>query len=63
MYAIEIQVQCPTEHSEVSDDLNATELLVENVVSQALLELFETVYVRDVTIRIVRREYSDLSVF
>lgn len=39
MYAIEIYVQCPVEHSEVSTDATSTELLIETIVSQALLEL------------------------
>lgn len=63
MYTIEIHIQCPAEHSEVSDDATSTELLIENVVSQALLELFEAVYVTKVTVRIVHGEYSDLSIF
>jgi len=63
MYAIEIYVQCPAEHCEVSTDAISTELLIENVVSQALLELFEAVYVTKVIVRIVRGEYGDLSIF
>ena len=51
MYSIEIHIQSPEGCCEViSEDVKTTELLVETVVSQALLELFETVLVQDVTV-------------
>lgn len=63
MYAIQIYVQCPTEHCEVSTDAVSTEMLVENIVSQALLELFEVVYVTKVIVRVIRGGYDDDSIF
>ncbi len=51
MYSIEIYIQSPGRCCEVfSEDVKTIELLVETVVSQALLELFETVLVQDVTV-------------
>src|ERR1700681_4799683 len=51
MYCIQIYLQCSDEHTEVfPDDPETTELLVENIVSQALLELFEAVYVEEVVV-------------
>jgi len=51
MYSIEIRLQGIDQYSKVSsDDLCATELLVESIVSEALLELFGVVTVGDVTV-------------
>ena len=51
MYSIEIHIQSPGRCCEVfSEDVNSIELLVETVVSQAMLELFETVLVQDVIV-------------
>ena len=41
-----------------SEDVKTTELLVETVVSQALLELFETVLVRNVTVSFLPLEHE-----
>ncbi len=51
LYTITIRVQSPEKYNEVlPDDLQTTEILVENVISQALLELFEVVIIEDITI-------------
>ena len=51
MYSIEIHIKSPERGCEViSEDVKTIELLVETVVSQALLELFETVLVQDVIV-------------
>ncbi len=51
MYSIQIHLQCSDEHTEVfPGDPETTELLVENIVSQALLELFEAVNVEEVVV-------------
>lgn len=51
MYSIQIHLQGSDEHTEVfPGDLETTELLVENIVSQALLELFELVNVEEVVV-------------
>ncbi|MEO8955432.1 MAG: hypothetical protein ABI396_10980 [Ktedonobacteraceae bacterium] len=63
MYAIEIYVQCPVEHNELSADAVSSELLVENIVSQALLEVFEAVYVTKVIVRVIKGKYDDISIF
>ncbi len=52
MCTIQIRVQCPDEFFEVvPNELEHAELTVEELVSQALVELFGTVLVEDVTIR------------
>lgn len=61
MYSIEISVRA-SKHSEVlPDDAETTELLVENIISQALLELFEVVDVEGVTVRFRPSAYSQSS--
>lgn len=51
-YTISITVQCPEKHSEtLSDDMLATELALEDRVSQVLLELFgDPLLIDDVTV-------------
>lgn len=51
-YTISITVQCPEKHSEtLPDDMLATELALEDRVSQVLLELFgDPLLVDDVTV-------------
>lgn len=51
MYSIEIHIRSPERYCEVlSEDVKTIELLVETVVSQAMLELFGTVLVQDVIV-------------
>lgn len=60
MYKIEIHTLCPAIHSEVlPTDVISIELQIENIVSQALLELFETVYVTKVIVRFIQRDYEE----
>jgi hypothetical protein len=62
MYTIEIYLRGSDKHSEVlPDDPEATELLIEDVISQALLELFEVVDVEGVTVRFWPSKYSQIS--
>src|SRR5260370_10635467 len=52
MYTIEIRIECPSGCCEVlPNDVNTAELLVENIISQAMLELFETVIVKQVIVK------------
>lgn len=52
MWDIHIHIQCPSKFSEIlSDELGETELIIEGVVSQALLEIFDTILVDVVTVR------------
>ena len=58
MYTIEIYLQGSDKHSEVLlDDPEMTELLVENIVSQALLEIFEVVDVEGVIVHFSPSEH------
>ena len=51
MCDIQIKVHCPTSFSEVlPSEPELTELLVEDIIGQALLELFDTVFVENVSI-------------
>ena len=51
MYSIRIYLQGTDRYSEVlSDDVQTTELLVESMVSQVLLELFGSVVMQDVVV-------------
>jgi hypothetical protein len=60
MYTIEIHVLCPAIHSEVlPTDVISIELQIENIVSQALLELFEIVSVTKVIVRFIQGEYEN----
>lgn len=52
MCTLYLRVQCSDTNSEVFvDDVERTELTVENVVSMALLEVFDTVLVDNVTVQ------------
>ena len=60
MYTIEIHVLCPDSHSEVlSTDVVSIELQIENIVSLALLELFEKVFVTKVMVSFIQGAYED----
>ena len=60
MWDIHIHIQCPSKFSEIlSDELGETELIIEGVVSQALLELFDTVLVDGVTIYLSSSEWKE----
>lgn len=51
MYIVNLRVNCTERFSEVLlDNVEQTELIIEDVVSTALLELFDTVQVENVTI-------------
>ena len=51
MYSIKIYLQGTDRHNEVlSDDVQTTELLVESMVSQVLLELFGSVVIQAVVV-------------
>jgi hypothetical protein len=51
VYSIKIYLQGTDRHNEVlSDDVQTTELLVESMVSQVLLELFGSVVMQDVVV-------------
>ena len=51
MYSITIRLQSPEGHNELlADDLQTAEIVIENVISQALRELFEVVVMEDITI-------------
>ena len=53
MYLIEIDVRCADQFSEVlPDELEHAELMVEDLVGQILLDLFEEVNVDEVTINL-----------
>lgn len=54
MYDITIRLRSIDLHSEVpSDDLDTAEMMIENIVSQAVLELFHEVSVLDVIVRLI----------
>lgn len=60
MYSIEAHILCSDDHDEMLPiDMQAVELQIENIVSVALLERFETVYVTNVTVKLLRREHED----
>ena len=62
MYTIEIYLRGSDKHSEVlPDDPEATEMLVENIVSQALLEIFEVVDVGRVVVHFSPSEYFQIT--
>ena len=51
MCTIHLRVQCSDRFSEVFvDDVENTELTIESIVSTALLEVFDTVLVENVTV-------------
>jgi len=51
MYTIHIRVHCPDTFSEVLvGDVEQTELTIESIVSTALLEVFDSVQVENVTV-------------
>jgi len=53
MYTIEIRIRCPDGSQELfPDSVEATELMVESIVSQALLELFEVMKIEEVSIQL-----------
>ncbi len=59
MYSIEIHLQSHHDYSEVlPHDVQMTELLVEDLVSRALLELFGQVTVEEVIIRFLPLEQA-----
>ena len=63
MYSIQILIRCPEGFSEVlPEELENAEFIVEDVVSQVLVELFGTVIVDTVIISIFpsKQEYSDI---
>jgi hypothetical protein len=52
MRTVLLRVKCSEKFSEVIlDDTEQAELVIEGVVAPALLELFATVYVEDVTVQ------------
>ncbi len=56
---IQIVIQCPGRFTEVlPEEQESTELVIENCVSQALLELFEMVVVDNVKISYMPAELS-----
>jgi hypothetical protein len=60
MYVIKVQLQCNNKYSEVlSEDLDTTSMLIESVVSQALLEFFEVVTVQEVVVNYLPIEHRD----
>ncbi len=60
MCTVLLRVQCSEKFSEVLvGDLERTELTIEDVVSTALLELFDTVCVEDITVRPEGRESEE----
>jgi len=62
MYSIQIHLKSSGTYSEVTpDDLETAGLMVENIVSQALLELFEEVTVEDVLVRFSSQELKHAS--
>ena len=51
MCTIHMRVQCPVRFSELLvDDVEPTELTIESIVGTALLEVFDTVLVENVTV-------------
>lgn len=64
MCTIQICVQCPDKFLEVvPDELENAELAVEDLVSRALVELFGTVLVEDVTIRFPQPDCQRRDIF
>jgi len=52
MCIVHMRVQCSDRFSEVlADDLEYTELTIESLVGTALLEVFDTVHVENVTVQ------------
>lgn len=52
MCVVHMRVQCSDKFSEVlTDDLEHTELTIESIVGTALLEVFDTVHVENVTVQ------------
>ena len=59
MHIIHVQLQGSDKFSEfLGDNVEQAELMIENVVAEALLQFFDTVLVRDVTVRHIA-EYSE----
>lgn len=53
MCTVYMRIQCSDTPSELfTSDIENTELTIENIVGVALLEMFDTVLVDDVTVRI-----------
>lgn len=51
MCIVHMRVQCPDTFSEVLvDDVEHTELIIESIVGTALLEVFDTVFVENITV-------------
>lgn len=52
MRIVNLRVRCPDTFSEVLvDDIEGTELTIESIVGTALLEVFDTVFVENVTVQ------------
>ena len=59
MYSIEIYLQGSQKYCEVCpNDLETIELMVENLVSRVLLELFQAMAVKGVVVRFLPREHE-----
>jgi hypothetical protein len=64
MYICKVHAQCGARFSEIlSDNLKSVELLVEGMVGQALMELFGTGAVDDVSIHFASYAYSKLKYY
>ena len=62
MRAIHIRLRCPDQFSEfLGSDVEQAELMIENIVAEALLQFFDTVFVDAVTVQHVP-ECSDADV-
>lgn len=59
MRSIHIWLRCPDTFSEfLGGNVEQDELMIENIVAEALLQFFDTVSVEDVTVRHIS-EYSE----